>query len=747
MTTPARSPDLAGPDPATAGPDAAATGPDAAGQSAPQAVGAAGPRVQTARTSGVLARLVLLAVVVLLIGQSVVAWFAVDGFESEIEPQLGQKAEVVGRSVADQIAFAVGDLGIPPAELVGMDAFLGEILASNADIEYLVMLDDSSQVLFAHGLPPEALERVLPGLPGPGVGAGTMTEVAGFTDGAFPIATKGGVADEGATAVLHVGVSREYVRGRLSEIFYEAMTVIVVSLLVMLEFLVFFMNARVSGPLERLEALLAEGARGVFANRLVLRTRDEIGDLVGAFNRTLRSLCQRYEDFRFDAREIEDAQIDRSIARRIQAACTQVDSRYHFTGGVELRPRNAMQIRIPLFLFMFAEELPRSFLPLFVARLSPTDATISDELLIGLPITLFMLAAAVMTPFGGGIADRFGARRVFLMGIVPAAVGYVGTFLAQSYYDLVAWRLLSGAGYGLIFIAAQAWVAEHTGEHNRAQGMTVFVGGVFAATICGPSIGGILAGRIGFEATFLVSAGLAVASGLIVYIMLEGVGKGRNPRRGGLLEGGQWRALVSDGRLFAVTVLAAVPGKLILSGFLFYLVPLYLSELGNRPAVIGWMIMLYGVSTIICMPIASRLADRSGRHAAVIAAGGALAGLGCLASLFEGGVGGASNAVGIAILALGVGHALSLTSQLAIVQEAAERHPDGLGQASAISAYRLVERAGMILGPIVAAMFASVFGYQGAIVGIGAIVLVSIVLYMLMMSLSSPSRLQRSEVA
>ena len=735
MTTPAHSP-------APTPPDVEAADTEAAEQSAPQADGAAGPQVQTARTAGVLGRLVLLAVVVLLIGQTVVAWFAVDGFESELEPQLGRKAEVVGRAVADQIAFAVDDLGIPPGDLVGMDTFLGNILASNADIEYLVILDDSSQVLFAVGLAPEALERVLPGLPGPGVEAGTMTEVAGFTDGAFPIA-----AGE-RTAVLHVGVSREYVRGRLSEIFYEAMTVIVVSLLVMLEFLVFFMNVRISGPLERLEALLADGARGVFANRLVLRTRDEIGDLVDAFNRTLRSLCQRYEDFRFDAREIEEAQIDRGIARRIQAACTQVDRRYHFTGGMELRPRNAMQIRIPLFLFMFAEELPRSFLPLFVARLSPTGTTVSDELLIGLPITLFMLAAAVMTPFGGGIADRFGARRVFLMGIVPAAIGYVGTFLAQSYYDLVAWRLLSGAGYGLIFIAAQAWVAEHTGEHNRAQGMTVFVGGVFAATICGPSIGGILAGRIGFEATFLVSTGLAMASGLIVYFMLEGVGKGRSPRRGGLLEGGQWRALVSDGRLFAVTVLAAVPGKLILSGFLFYLVPLYLSELGNRPAVIGWMIMLYGVSTIICMPFASRLADRSGRHATVVAVGGALAGLGCLASLFEGAVGGASNAVGIAILALGVGHALSLTSQLAIVQEAAVRHPGGLGQASAISAYRLVERAGMILGPIVAATFAAAFGYQGAIVGIGAIVLVSIVLYVLMMSLSgNVSHLQRSEAA
>ena len=720
MTTPAQPPGSTGPGPADR------TAPPTGGAS-----GAAVPRVDdTGWTSGILGRLVLLAVVVLLLGQIVVAWLAVDGFEREIEPQLGRKAEVVGRAVADQIAFAVDDLGIPPGELVGVDTFLAKILASNADIEYIVILDGSSRVLLAQGLSPEELERVRQGLPGPGVEAGAMTEIEGFTDSAYPIA-----AGERVAAVLHVGVSREYVRGRLSEIIYEAMTVIVVSLLVTLEFLVFFMNVRISGPLERLETLLADGARGVFANRLVLRTRDEIGDLVAAFNRALRGLCQRYEDFRFDAREIEDAQIDRSIAQRIQAACTQVDERYRFTGGEELRPRNAMQIRIPLFLFMFAEELPRSFLPLFVARLSPADTAVSNELLIGLPITLFMLAAAVMIPFGGRIADRFGARRVFLMGIAPAAAGYFGTFLAQGYYDLVAWRMLSGVGYGLIFIAAQAWVAEHTGERNRAQGMTVFVGGVFAATICGPSIGGILAGRIGFEATFLVSAGLAMASGLIVYAMLEGTGARRGPHRGAVA-GGQWRMLLSDGRLFAVTVFAAVPGKLILSGFLFYLVPLYLSELGSRQSAIGWMIMLYGVSTMICLPFVSRLADRSGRHAVVVAAGGALAGLGCLASLFESAVGGASNAVAIAILALGVGHALSLTSQLAIVQEVADRHPSGLGRASTIGAYRLVERAGMVLGPIVAGVFAAAFGYRGAIVGIGVIVVACIVLYVVMMSLS-----------
>ena len=693
------------------------------------------------RTRGILGRLVLLSIIVLLLGQIVVSWFAVTGFERALAPQLSQKAGVVGRAVADQIEFVVSDLGIPPNELVGVDPFLDKILESNEDIEYLVMLDASSRVQFARGISPESLERLLPHLPSADAEMDSKTEVAGYIDSAFPIVGTSGVA-----TVLHVGVSSEYVRNRLTELLYEAVTVIIVSLLVTLEFLMFLMSVRVSGPLERIEEILVAGARGGFGNHLALRARDEIGELVGALNRALRNLQQRYEDFHFDVREIKEAQIDRNIVSRIQEACQPVDDRYRFSGGTELRPRNAMQIRVPLFLFMFAEELPRSFLPLFIAQVSPTDAAISDELLFGLPITLFMLAGLVVVPIGGGLADRFGARMVFLAGVVPATIGYAGTFLAQDYMELVGWRVLSGIGYGLIFISAQAWVADNTDERNRAQGMTVFVGGVFAATICGPSIGGIFADRIGFEATFLISAALATISGLLVYAMLGGSTRGRSKHRT-VFGGQEWRTLLSDSRLFAVTVLAAIPGKLILAGFLFYLVPLYLSELGNRQSVIGWMIMLYGVSTLACMPFAARFADRSGRHASVVAIGGLVAGLGCMAGLLDAAVLNPAGAVLIAILALGVGHALSLTSQIAIVQEVASFH-GGLGQASVIGAYRLVERVGMVLGPIVAGALAASFGYQGAMVGIGAIVLALISLYMIVMHLSRRSSpVRRSELA
>ena len=699
----------------TSSPDAAAS------------AGADAPGVIT-RTRGILGRLAVLAIVVLLLGQILVAWFAVTGFEKALAPQLVQKAGAVGRAVADQLEFVVDELGIPPDELVGVDPFLDGILAANADIEYLVVLDGSSNVLFARGLAPARLERILPGLLGADSESGSTSEVDGFIDSVFPIP-----GDDRVVTVLHVGVSGEYVRGRLSELMYEAATIIVVSLLVTLEFLLFLMSVRVSAPMERVETILSEGARGMFGSRFAMRARDEIGALVVALNRALQGLRQRYEDFSFEVREIKDAQIDKDIAHRIQSTSQQVDDRYRFSGGSELRLRNAMQIRIPLFVFMFAEELPRSFLPLFAARLGPTEATVSQELLFGLPITLFMLAGMLMVPFAGGLTDRFGTRRVFLAGVVPATIGYVGTFLAQEYVDLIAWRVVSGVGYGLIFIAAQAWVAEHTDVRNRAQGMTVFVGAAFAAAICGPSIGGILADRLGFETTFLISAGLAAVSGTLVYTMLDGTARRRSTHQT-TFGGRELRALFSDGRLFAVTVFAAIPGKLILTGFLFFLVPMYLSELGYRYSVIGWMITLYGAATLACTSLAARFADRSGRHAALVVAGCALAGLGCLATLSDAAVGGAFSAVLIAILALGFGHALSLTSEIAIVQDVARRRGP-LHQASMIGAYRLAERGGMVLGPIVAGVLAAAFGYRGAIVGIGVIVLVFVALYAIAMSL------------
>ena len=73
-------------------------------------------------------------------------------------------------------------------------------------------------------------------------------------------------------------------------------------------------------------------------------------------------------------------------------------------------------------------------------------------------------------------------------------------------------------GYAMVFVAAQGYVLDRTGQQNRAQGFALFIGAIMVATVCGPSIGGILADNIGFRASFGVSALMALASILAITV-------------------------------------------------------------------------------------------------------------------------------------------------------------------------------------------------------------------------------------
>ncbi len=673
-----------------------------------------------------LVRLVLLAVFVLVLGQSAVSWFALDGFEKKLNPQLHQKADAVGQALASQLHYAVGELEIPPAKLVGVEEYFQRILSTNEDIEYLSLIDAAGVPLFVSGISRVAMTdisqaRQLDNRQSDSVVSTTEDQI----NHEFVVAD--GV---GGSVVLHVGVSSERVRSHLREIFWEVLTIVIICWIVTFEFLLFFIVARVEKPMESIWRIMSKGAKGNFSTLLPTKTSDEIGRLIASFNRALHDIRHRYSDFVFDVQEAQDAQIDQKVAQKISAVHQRIRQRYQFDEGGVLQIETADRIRVPLFLFIFAEELSRSFLPLFVQRYAPADLTAaSNDVLIGLPITLFMIAAMIATPVGGGLVDRVGVKRVFLTGIIIAFVGFIGNFYTQGYYDLVFYRILTGLGYGFVFIASESWVSQNARRHRRASATGVFVAAVFAGIICGPPIGGIFADRFGFEATFLFSAALALISGLILFQVFRATvshdeSSESKAKRAGLMLGVRgWVTLLKDLRFVSVLVFAAIPGKMMVAGFIAFLVPLYLNELGHNQASIGRILMLYGIATLLCLTLGARLADRTEKYGVMVALGTMVAGLGCMAAFLSNLFGDPSIAVILAIGSLGVGHALTLTSQNSIIQQVAEGYQHTLGRASVIGAYRLCERLGMVIGPLVGVALIAALGYQGAIVGFGVILI------------------------
>jgi MFS family permease len=80
-------------------------------------------------------------------------------------------------------------------------------------------------------------------------------------------------------------------------------------------------------------------------------------------------------------------------------------------------------VRAPLFVFILAEELTRSFLPGYVQDLLVPIPGLSPQLVLGLPIALFMLIVALGQPYFGVLSERWGTRRTMFTGAASRRPG------------------------------------------------------------------------------------------------------------------------------------------------------------------------------------------------------------------------------------------------------------------------------------------------------------------------------------
>ncbi|MEV5822867.1 MFS transporter [Micromonospora harpali] len=121
---------------------------------------------------------------------------------------------------------------------------------------------------------------------------------------------------------------------------------------------------------------------------------------------------------------------------------------------------------------------------------------------------LLMLAAFVL--LGGALGDRFGRRRVFLLGVVWFAVASALCGLAQGTGWLIAARFLQGAGGALLTPGSLSMLQSsfHPDDRGRAIGTWSGLAGV--STALGPFVGGWLIDALSWRWIFFINLPLAV---------------------------------------------------------------------------------------------------------------------------------------------------------------------------------------------------------------------------------------------
>jgi EmrB/QacA subfamily drug resistance transporter len=126
----------------------------------------------------------------------------------------------------------------------------------------------------------------------------------------------------------------------------------------------------------------------------------------------------------------------------------------------------------------------------------------------------FVVIAALLVP-AGGLADRFGHKRVFLLGVAGFTAASLLCAVAPSLPALIAFRVLQGIGAALIAPTSLALVLDSFPPERRAAGVGIWGAAAAAAAAVGPTLGGALVEAADWRLVFLVNLPLGAAIALL----------------------------------------------------------------------------------------------------------------------------------------------------------------------------------------------------------------------------------------
>ncbi len=200
-------------------------------------------------------------------------------------------------------------------------------------------------------------------------------------------------------------------------------------------------------------------------------------------------------------------------------------------------------------------------------------------------VTAYALTLASFILIGGVLGDRFGRRRVFVIGVVWFAVASVLCGLAPSVSLLVAARALQGVGAALLTPGSLAMLQASFGESDRGRAIGAWSGLGGVATAVGPFLGGWLVEVASWRWVFLVNLPLAA---FVVWVAIRHVPETRDP-------GAEGRIDVAGAGLGAVA-LAALSYALISAG-----------DRGADPVVLA--VLAAGVAATLAFLVVERRAS------------------------------------------------------------------------------------------------------------------------------------------
>jgi predicted MFS family arabinose efflux permease len=638
------------------------------------------PRLVVALTATIIASVVAVGVA------------TVAAFDRAVEPELANRTRLIGSIVRGEIQRALG-LGIPFDEIVGLDPYLSAVLDNFDEVDRLSVTSASGQTIATIQRPaaPSIFQQ------------SDFGQVIGFSETTFVLPILDGNQLAGR---ITVGISPRFVQSRLREVLLDVMVIALIATLVALELAQAVAATSVGKPLDRIVRLLREQSDGNFLHRIRPGGLGGLSRVAVRFNDHAEDLCERLAALPASARTRLAASTNATLA---------------VARPLRMRMSDINDIRLPLFLFSVATEIAAAFLPLY-ARAAARPSWLSPELAAAAPLVLYLVALAVLSPFGGALARRFGARRLFLASVPPTVLALSAMGFSSSIVTITLWRAVMAVFYATATIACQEYAIRTIGDPRSTRPFGAFVAVVYGGVFCGSALGGVLAGRFGFEAAFFSGAAIAVISAVLGMVAMRG--RAGDPEATPIPSpGGPPPRRWFGARFVALLVGLAVPMSAATAIFIWYLTPLILAASGSGPAEIARVVMLYYLAVILIGPTVASVSDGRLGPRFLVVSGALVSGAAFLSLTAWSGFW----AVVVAVAGLGIGHTLVRAPLYGLALEITGCSSAGL------SALRLTERVGAILGLAAIALLLPDIGAESGIRWLGISTVTGVTLYVIVL--------------